>query len=251
MNYDLLSKLDEQQQYTGIKAYYLNSLELKNIGISLAQQKKFGLATSVVILSIEELIKAFSVFLVYVGETNPNIINPTFNAKNVHQSRLKLASAYNFAFGFIDQSRLKKTLNQKKKALSNVEAPSFKNTKELMNWVEIQLDILVNSVNQNELGMPLISEIELNNKFKGYTDWYSKAQKIKEKGFYTDYINNKWHIPQNMTKKDYDEALKYSKITFETIGKPIKKIIETDELRRKVLKLSIMKISEHFKPQSL
>lgn len=242
MDYKTLSIFDDQKLLEGMQTYYQNAQDLLDTGRDLVDQDKYGLATALTVLSIEELIKAYATFQVYIGETNPNNINPAFEAKNLHKTRLKLASCYNYIFDHINQGVIKDVITGRLESLGSYGKDEFDNTDILMKYVDDLIEKINLSVITETIEIPDNFEVEIKETMNDHSNWYSHAQKVKEKGLYADYIDNKWHLPQNMTKEDYEKAYTCAIKTFDKIGNPIKQMIEGDDLKREIIRRIIKKI---------
>ena len=247
MNHDILSKFEDDKLLEGIKIFYQNAQELFNAGCCLADKEKFGFAIALTVLSIEELIKAFAIFQVYIGETKPGNIDPAFRGNNIHKQRLKLAYYYDFIFESIDKSNFENLIIQKFESKDNNVRIDVQSKEEILIWVDNQIDNIIPAVKKELLDLSEYIEDNINNLTENQSNWFSQAQTIKEKGLYTDYINNNWHVPQNMNKKDYDKAITNATEIFKKIGNPIRIMIKSDDLKsliiRRILKRMLKSIA--------
>jgi AbiV family abortive infection protein len=236
MNYEKLSKLDDDRLIEGMNTYYLNAKNLLNTGIELAKNYNYGLAVSLIVLSIEELIKGFAVFQVYMGETRSEIVDPAFKSNNIHQTRLILASGYNFVFSLINEDTIK-TL------VTNSFSENLKNFKfEDPNDLNKIIETIISSITSDKTLIPDNIENEINKEIKNTSNWYYQAKTKKERGMYVDYLNNKWHLPKSIKKEDYEEALSYANETFEKVGNPIKEIINGEIFKREIIRKFFKKV---------
>ena len=180
MNYETLSKFDDKKIFEGMETYYQNAQDLLNTGCDLAEKAKFGLATALTVLSIEELIKSYATFQVYIGDTNPDNINPAFNkADNIHKTRLKLASVYNLVFNLFNQDMFKETMAQKLESMDNHGEQKFQTKEELIEWVDEMIDTIHPEVTAEAMDVPDNFEDDINKKINDHSNWYSHAQKTK------------------------------------------------------------------------
>lgn len=94
MIYENLIKLSRENTLKGVRLSLKNSEELFNCASILNQNKKYGPALSLLILSIEELIKSLSIFNLIILRNKIETKN-LFSSRNLHKERLDLALIIN------------------------------------------------------------------------------------------------------------------------------------------------------------
>jgi AbiV family abortive infection protein len=211
MDYRLLSKLDDHKLLEGMKTYYQNAEDLLETGRDLANQDKYGLATALTVLSIEELIKAYATFQVYIGETNPENINPAFSkVGDIHKTRLKLAYVLNHIFDLINLNMPNELIIQEVESLNGNRVNGVENTEEILQWIDNLVDKISPLVSIENIGIPDNFEVEIKKKISDHSNWYS--------------------------------AYTFATETFNNIGNPVKVMIEADDLKREIIRQIIKKI---------
>jgi AbiV family abortive infection protein len=251
MDYKKLISLDDQTLLKGLETYYLNAQDLLETGRNLADKQKYGIAISLSVLSIEELIKAYAIFQVYLGETNAENIDPAFKDRKVHKARLKQASYYSHVLSLINQGNFKQEVIQEIALKNNVPKVDFKNEKELQEWIVNQTGKF-NPIRAQGVKKILEDNASVFTEKNNHpSNWYLHAQKNKEKGMYADFIDNKWHSPKDMSETNYNEALSYAQEVFDTIGKLIEEIILENDLKREIVRQIVRQIVKGFRSTGL
>lgn len=236
MNYEILSDLDDYQVLEGMTAYFDNAKDLFETGENLAIQQKYGIATALTIISIEELIKSHSTFLVYTGVKDEDIVDLTFKGGNIHKKRLKIAFANSALMDLFNEVNLENILNKVIKIKHIDTDRDIKNFDQLMEWIEDFVSIIgpdiVDELSQKHESV----EAKLENQLNDHSNWFLHAQKIKEKGIYVDFISSKWSTPQKLNKEVFEKAQSHANEIFVKVGNPIKRVIDSGERERRVLR---------------
>ncbi|MEQ8241787.1 AbiV family abortive infection protein [Fulvivirga sp.] len=246
MKYEELSNLNQNQLIEGIEKLYKNAINLHEISMNLSNQKQFGLGIALSVLSIEELIKSYSLFLYIVGVVDKELFDAAFNTKNLHKSRLKTAHHLNTSHELIDKYKTIETIG---KAAQTIDF-DFGNMSPLeilkMDWIGDFMDKFDQSeeikAELKKINEEIVPEAESINKLAEHTSWFVHAQKSKEKGLYCDLTNNSWESPSDSRVEEFEIAKYHSDSLFKSIGKPIDTLISSPDYLREIF-LNITKQS--------
>lgn len=182
MKFDKIKILSNSELIKGIDYCYSNSNDLLECAIILKNERKFGTSISCIILSIEELIKAYTLFMIMILEDGEKeACRDIFESNDLHKSRNKFALFYNEIFKLINREEIE-----------NLETTSNRNDNYLADYIQ-KAQILEKSL--------------LNNEKEKQTskNWFSHAHQKKNEGLYVDY-NKKWFSPKRLTIKDSEKA---------------------------------------------
>lgn len=243
--YEKLKSLSDEQLIDGIKKCYTNSLSQYNSGKLFGEQEYFGQATALLILSLEELIKAIAIFFVYVELDNkellPNLVNDVFKSRNIHKYRLGLAFIFNQLYMSKQMSEMFDQIDAHISKVPNFTVPDYYSDSEKLDIADKIINSILPSIELTEVD-ELSSEI--NDSIDKYNKWFSGAQEIKLRGLYVDLNENEWQTPQNVGIEDYEDSFKYVTGIQENLRNIIEDVINGDDLRKKILKLSVNRFSK-------
>jgi AbiV family abortive infection protein len=182
MKFDKIKILSNSELIKGIDYCYSNSNELLESALILKKEGKFGTSISCVILSIEELIKAYTLFMIMILEDGEKeACRDIFESNDLHKSRNKLALFYNEIFKLINREEIE-----------NLEITSNRNDNFLADYIQKEQILeksLLNTEKENQTSK----------------NWFSHAHQKKNEGLYVDY-NKKWLFPKRLTIKDSEKA---------------------------------------------
>lgn len=171
MNFEKLKTLPIDKIFNGIKLSFENSEELYESALLLKDHKKYGVAISVLILSVEEIIKSTSLFAFLIFDKQ-DFMKDLFKSNNLHKERLDLALIFSENFKLKDL--------QKIESINNINF----DTTELLEKVK--------------------------NEKHSFENWFNKAKTLKNDGLYVDF-DNKFKSPSKFTEKDFNKSFEYSK----------------------------------------
>lgn len=184
MKFDIIKNLPNSELVKGIDYCYSNSNELFESALKLMNEEKFGIAISCIILSIEELIKAYTLFMLMVMENEEKEgCRDIFESNDLHKSRNKFALFYNEIFKLIDREEIEK-----------LEIDSSRDDDYLAEYIKKEKILeksLVNTEKEKQTSK----------------NWFSHAHQKKNDGLYVDY-NKKWLTPKRISKRDCEKAFK-------------------------------------------
>ena len=234
INYDTLLTLDERSLENGLFAIYKNAKELNISAEILAKEEKYAMATALKLLSIEELIKAQSVFLFIIGVRNKEFIDVGFKKlkvhKNVHQTRLKIAEIFNSIKGILDAESIEKKILDIQ--VANPEKYELIDGETIESFID-RITASMPSVSellQTELN--LIEE-QLEEIVNRDDNFLSQAQAIKEKCIYVDIDGTNWISPAEISNQIYLEASSNTDKVFSGITAVIERLMTDSEIKKK------------------
>lgn len=203
--FDSVKQLPNQQLIAGMKLCVENSNDLYNGALALQQKKLYGAATSILILSVEELVKAFGLFnlLITDGDIKDGM-KQLFEHKELHKNRHEYAM---FMTQYLKHARAK---GIKK---NNFEYDSPKELSE----------ILLKKIN-----FPLIFK-NMDKNMASFNNWFAHANTLKNAGLYVAY-SNKWHSPNNITENDFLRSIKETNTIRKDINFIMKFIFELKDI---------------------
>ena len=182
MKFDLIKKLSNLELIKGIEFCCSNSNELFESALILKSQKKFGTSISLAILSIEEIIKAQTLFTIMTLEDSEREnCRELFESTDLHKSRNKFALFFNELFKLINNAEIK------------VLEVNFNGNEEHLAEYLLKERVL-------EQGFINTEKEKATSK-----NWFSHAHQTKNNGLYVDY-NKKWFSPKRFTEKDCEKA---------------------------------------------
>lgn len=146
----------------------------------LAEKEKYGIAASILILASEEAIKAVALARSFTLERiNENDISALFKFHDIKLGQIK---------DFMSVSEVLKEFGTRLNYLKNSQIKGD----------EIDIEFIDNWFNN-----------ELNNrkgKLRKLLNWWKSANFQKLNGFYVDWNNNQWTLPQKVQRKTYLEV---------------------------------------------
>lgn len=220
--FDKIKELPDEILVDGIKHCMDNSKELFSSALILKRNKKIGIAHSLLILSLEELIKAISIFNILVsGQDVKETMREIFESKNLHQSK------HNFALFFNEYLKM---INPKKIIKVDLD---FDNPKEFSKNILEKFD-----------WEKLFKNVDIEN--AKIDNWFKEANKKKNIGLYVDF-NNSWCTPKRIEEIDLLNALKETKNIRKKISPFLEQFVMYDEEQIKINIEIIRKMLEDFK----
>lgn len=205
MKFERIKNLSNLEIINGIEFCYQNSNDLFKSALKLKETKSFGISISLIILSVEELIKSFSLFqLMILEKEEKEIFRDIFESNNLHKSRNKLALFFNEIYKITKSEQiveLEKKHNGEDKYLAEY----------LISEKIIQRSILNTEKEKNTS-----------------KNWFSHANTFKNNGLYVEY-NKKWFSPKRFTEKDCLNSEKEILLLKRSISEIIEYIIRNKE----------------------
>lgn len=184
--FDNIKKLSNKKLFEGIKYCFDNSNDLYSSALALKRNKKYSVATSILTLSIEELVKSLTLFIVLISEPEEReIFRDVFESNDLHKSR------HGFA---LFMNEYLKAVNLKKIVKANIQ---LETPEELSAYLQTKIDF--NKIASN-----------VEKEKKTFNNWFDQANERKNAGLYVAY-NNKWFIPTRINEKEFSKALKETK----------------------------------------
>ncbi|AHF17337.1 AbiV family abortive infection protein [Niabella soli] len=181
-----------------------NAKAISKIAELSAKNGEYGIACSLNILSAEEAIKAVVILLKH---SFPKMDSEQFREVFTnHKSKHRLIIAVNIIFKiFIDQ--ILNLYEKDKWRFDFIESlPQEENAK-----FKAKFSLLYRVI------LWAKKKKENSENFKNALDWLQQANLKKNKGFYVDVNNNKWHTPKHFTKQDFDNETKYTQTLISNI----------------------------------
>lgn len=185
---DNVAQLGFKQIIKGIAHCYDNSNSLFKSALILKRNKKFAPGSSLLILSIEELIKALSLFYSLILDEDINedtLLKELFDSRDLHGTRLEFA---------LYISNFLKSLNIKQIRKAKIENPE-----DLSNAILLNMDISI-------LNKAVIKDRRLLN------NWFKQANQRKNMGFYVSLNSKQWITPEKIDEKEFQLALEETKM---------------------------------------
>jgi len=184
--FDNIKTLSHKNILEGIRHCSENSDDLYKSSLILKRNKKYGVANSILILSIDELMKCIALFTLLISEPSKReLLREIFESKDLHGRKHEYAL-------FINEYI--KLLNRKK--LKNLE----------LNYnspVEVSR-ALIESIDLSRFTINIEIQIQtLNN-------WFAQANERKNAGLYVAY-NYKWFTPSRINESIFLDSIKETK----------------------------------------
>lgn len=177
----------KRQDYNKI---FDNGIYHYQTGVNLAAQKQFRLATSVIILSLEELMKYLAIMLSEVNKFPfENEISPERGPSIFNDHKLKLKLALEFQEAISTNLAVQFFQNLKKSNGNSAEAKK-KFSNRFIEWG------LIFCIFPPEWRIP-------KSKFQEFKHWLLKANQLKQQGFYAYERNGKILSPIEFKKEHY------------------------------------------------
>jgi AbiV family abortive infection protein len=205
--FENLKNLSFNKVIEGCNLCFKNSDNLYSCALALKRNKKYGVAISLLILSVEELMKSYALFgLLLFGTDEKLMMKDIFESNEMHKKRLDFALMINELFKSVN---LENIGNQKDKMDTSTKLLEFAN--KINNKIDIKK--ISNNIDQEK---------------KTFNNWFAQANNKKEDGFYVAY-NNKWHNPTDIKEDAFIKALNETKIIRNDISKIMNAILSIDE----------------------
>lgn len=251
INYDTLLTLDEKTLEQGLFAIYKNAKELNISADILAKEEKYAMATALKLLSVEELIKAQSVFMFIIGVKNKDFIDLGFKKikdhKTVHQTRLMVAALFNGLKGAINIQGIEEKYTSI--IAANPEKFELVKGESAEDFIK-RVVASVPSINEILIADGILTDGRLDKVIEKNDDWLASAQTIKEKCMYVDIEGGKWTSPIEIKINEYLEADKNAKEVFTGMTSVIEELMTNTEKGRRITFLSLKTIIKQMYPDT-
>ncbi len=240
LSYEILLRLDEETIEDGLEVIYTNARDLSNAADILATKKKYPLATALKLLTIEELIKAQSLFFFLIGVRDKEFIDYGFKKvkgyKNIHETRLHIASAFNHIHRNLKKIDFDGKINSF--ILTEKDNLQIREGESIENYIKRIGQTMANATQtaeiQSKLGPKTPSKTIIEKK-----DWLSNAQQIKEHCFYVDIDGTNWSYPREIKRKEYLNAKKHTEESFLGVTRVISKYLKEGKVKRPYMLLTL------------
>jgi AbiV family abortive infection protein len=176
-----LKNLTAKQSIEGINSCLDNAKSLFNSGIAVRRIGNIGLANSIQILCLEELIKAFAIY-------NAFLIDDDRDISKVFRSHIEKLSILKEGYEMISTETLS-MVKSFKQAQEDMPKATIKELEKRAK--ELHKVIRINLLND-----------AYNNERKENIEWWDKANITKQNGFYVDFKNGRWHAPSDISIED-------------------------------------------------
>ena len=180
--FNIIKELSDFELVEGIKSCLDNSNELYNSAILLKENNNFSVSISLLILSVEELMKSFALFQMMVSEIEDReTYRDIFESSDLHSSRHNFALFFNEflkSFDFNELKELDKLYNHTEESVQNILVE------------KINLENVIENVDKEKTTLK---------------NWFSHANNNKNKGLYVAY-NKKWFSPNRLNERDFKIA---------------------------------------------
>ncbi|TAL69308.1 MAG: AbiV family abortive infection protein [Bacteroidetes bacterium] len=191
INFNSMKNLSNKEILIGVRYGLNNFLDLYNSAFILKENKKFGIANSLLILSIEELIKAITLFAMLIAKPEDRKWFKDFfeynnnsdeDNRSLHKKRHEIAKYLKL---ILSQNNLKK--------LEGLNTNPT--TSEIYKIMDKEIDT---------------DQIEKITSMNFFSKWFDKANDTKNAGIYVGY-NKKWYFPQYIEEKDFIKSIAETK----------------------------------------
>lgn len=183
------NKLKKEELIKGYRLCSENSQKHYNAAIHLAQNNFYGIANSHLILAAEEAVKGF-LFLIrcFVNDEDWEVEEIFKDHANKHRVARE---------AYISWKHLLDSLSDSMQTLFQNIGKLFGQDKDTIYRVSTQI------VSDN-----LKRRMDNDNKeeLKKEKKWWNKANQKKNRGFYVDYQNKKWKLPEDISQSEYLES---------------------------------------------
>lgn len=221
LKFNTVKKLTDTQLIEGIRYSLQNSNELYNSALILKDSNIFGTSISLLVLSIEESIKALSLFYILIskGDDEKEEFRKLFDTKDLHKSR------HDFALIFNEFLKLFKPF-------------------ELVNDNDEQIDVFMSRlICKIDEGKEVLYERISNEDNNKSGNWLLQANTDKNKGLYVGF-DNKWLLPNKLTEQDFIKVYNESQFIRSHVSIILSIFVEKND------EDEILRIIEMFKPYS-
>ncbi|MBN1187368.1 MAG: AbiV family abortive infection protein [Bacteroidales bacterium] len=196
-----------------------NAKSLVKVAQNSADTNEFGIACSLNILAAEEAIKAVVILTRhYFPQMDTDEFKETFKSHNKKHKSIQLLTF--ISKYFIDSIYAKYEENKYYfDVVNQLPEETANEIKEKYKYFYKTIESVKKHKNKSD-------------KFDEAIKWWEEANLVKNRGFYVDIVNNKWHNPRTFTKDQFDREKQYTIDlieyieTFNTVVSPIKLIRE-------------------------
>ncbi len=212
--FNIIKQLSDFELVEGIKSCLNNSNELYDCAILLKENNNFSVSISLLILSVEELMKSFALFQILVSEIDDReIYRDVFESTDLHSSRHNFALFFNEFFKIFDFNELKELENHTEENVQNIVIE------------KINIESVIENVDKEK---------------STFKNWFSHANTNKNKGLYVAY-NKKWFSPNRLNPKDFEIAHNETDLIRNILTDFLTNFVSKDdeEIKAIVLKLKI------------
>lgn len=240
INYQTLKTFSAEKLTEGFHIFLANAERLSQLGDSLALSKDYGVATVLKILSIEEAVKANSIFFVWLGVEKEDLINSAFKGdpkaqEGVHQRRLNLAAFNNKIHNLVLPELQEKIEQHLKGKMEHVEANLQTDFNRFLNEVVNDLPIKHSLIDIPKL------EIELGLFHEQKASTLFSAQAIKEDCLYAGLNNNHEWIDPLKTKMETFVNAKEESDDYLSYMYKIREVLSSTNLNKEFFKMLVLK----------
>jgi AbiV family abortive infection protein len=248
MDYNTLEKLDQGEIREGLKTYFNTAKDLLESGEILAEKGKYGPASAMTVLSLEELIKGFATLLFFLGDRSKENIESAFkgtmDTKSIHQARLKYASGLNFILSKVNVEAIIEKLGDRLQEVDLNPKGEILTREGRIQYYEDISGKIAPLISPAEIGLTDENLNAIEDNLQDSSNWFLHAKTLKEKGLYGDFINSSWHSPSDITKEKYEEANKYARQMFEMVGTMLEGVTATNNDAYTFLRVFLGKFKE-------
>jgi AbiV family abortive infection protein len=182
---------------TNAKSHYESALKIAEIG-------HYGIASSLLILSVEETIKGLVFMHKLMGMGTPDKVERFFSQ---HESRHHMArDLYDLIKNILSSVEEVRAYIKESGRLLMVQYVIKGIPDDIEAW-KIEYLTELNKSTQDGINKIILSKSNIRNEQQERVDkkWWNKANYLKNSGFYVDY-KGKWLLPQNITKEGFEET---------------------------------------------
>jgi len=202
--FENIKSLPDKVIFEGIKHCFNNSSDLFSSALALKRNKKYNTATSLLILSIEELMSSLVLFYILILDPDKrDKFRYFFNSTDIHKCK------HDFA---LFMNEYLKMLNINKIIKSNVE---INDPRDLSAFLSKKIEL-----------QKVLKKVETEK--KTFNNWFLQANEKKNAGLYVVY-NDKWHLPQRINEKVFLKALKETKSVRDKVSILLKVLISIED----------------------
>lgn len=205
VKYNTVKQLSDKKLIEGMIHCYENSNSLFKSATILKRNKKFHLATSILTLSIEELVKGVSIFYTLIfekTENNEEFLKELFDSRDLHSSRLDFALFLTHVMKAMNFKKIEKAVSEGPEHLTKIVKGSF-NMEKISQQIEVDKKTLNN--------------------------WFDHANERKNAGLYVSCNNNKWFVPTRIDEVEFKKAYEETKTIRNFLTILFKEFINADE----------------------
>lgn len=202
MDEKIFERLSEEELIKGCNSCAINANAHYESALRVAEIEHYGIASSLLILSVEEAIKGLIFMSKLMGMDTPDKVERFFSK---HESRHQAArDLYEFIKNIMDSVDEVKDCIKENGRLLMIQHAVKGMPDDIEAW---KIDFLSNLTKntQDEISRIIMSKSNDRDQQQERADkkWWNKANQLKNSGFYVDY-KGEWLLPQNITKEDFD-----------------------------------------------